>query len=506
MQTNLAEAEVREARKEMQFALAAESLDSPSAEEDSILREIHPESLELRKRLLEIEERAKLLELSHDAIFVQDRAGRVVYWNRGAQAMYDYTAEEAIGRLPQDLLRTEFPTPPKRIERELREYGRWSGELVQTTRSGQRIVVASRRVMRYDPAGRARGVLEIDNDITLRKRNESRLIQQRRRLTEVLNMVPGYVVIKDADCQIRFANEGFVKQFPMSTDRPCYEVQHGYTKPCSTCQVRDILDSGESRDWEWTTPEGLTFHVWSYPFTDMDGTPAVLELGIDVTDQKEALRMVTEISERERRHIGRELHDSLGQKLTGLGFLAQSVSGPVKDMPGRQGETVSRIVDLAAECVSEIRAFARGLDPVGLDANGLQAALRELCSGVAELHDLSCPLEVETDLDMSDSVAVNLYRIAQEALTNAAKHSDADEVKVTLGATDDGGLALEVIDDGDGYDLQWGEGLGMGLRTMRFRAEVMGARLDIAKAGSRGTRVTCSVPPQRLLTDTEGRS
>ena len=129
-----------------------------------------------RKRAEEVlREQANLLNLTHDTIFVRDMSNVITYWNRGAQELYGWTAEEAIGKQAHQFLQTVFPLPIDEIRAELLRSGRWEGELVHTKRDGTKLIVASRWALQRDAEGRPAGILETNNDITERKRAEGEI-------------------------------------------------------------------------------------------------------------------------------------------------------------------------------------------------------------------------------------------------------------------------------------------------------------------------------------------
>ncbi|MGH2735353.1 MAG: PAS domain S-box protein [Actinomycetota bacterium] len=123
----------------------------------------------------QLRSQAELLELAHDAIIVRDMQSRISYWNRGAQETYGYESDEAIGRITQDLLATEFPTSCGAVELALLRDGRWEGEVVHTRKDGSRLIVATRQVVQRDSRGEPKAILEINSDITERKRAEDSL-------------------------------------------------------------------------------------------------------------------------------------------------------------------------------------------------------------------------------------------------------------------------------------------------------------------------------------------
>ena len=127
-------------------------------------------------------ERARLLDLSSDAIFVRDAADRVTYWNRSASELYGYSREEAVGRVSHELLRTEFPEPLESIAEQLHQDNRWTGELIHRHKDGSRIVVASRWTLDRDDGGNRKRVLETNNDITQQKQSEEALRESEEHL------------------------------------------------------------------------------------------------------------------------------------------------------------------------------------------------------------------------------------------------------------------------------------------------------------------------------------
>src|ERR1700688_4437815 len=131
----------------------------------------------LQIEVAERTQQASLLNLTHDTIFVRDMSDVITYWNRGAQELYGWTAEEAIGKHARQLLQTAFPIPIDEVQAKLLRTDRWDGELQKTKADGSRVVVASRWSLRRDDQGRAAAILETNNDISDRKRREKEIRQ-----------------------------------------------------------------------------------------------------------------------------------------------------------------------------------------------------------------------------------------------------------------------------------------------------------------------------------------
>ena len=139
-----------------------------------------------RKRSQDIlRERADLLDLTHDTVFVRDANNVITFWNRGAERLYGWTREEAVGQVSHHLMQTTFPAPLEKIMAELNSTGRWEGELIHARRDGTQVVVASRWALQLDERGKPIGILETNNDITERKRAEEALHKAQTELAHV---------------------------------------------------------------------------------------------------------------------------------------------------------------------------------------------------------------------------------------------------------------------------------------------------------------------------------
>jgi len=195
----------------------------------------------------------------------------------------------------------------------------------------------------------------------------------------------------------------------------------------------------------------------------------------------------------QQRRIASELHDSLGQELTGVGFLSKSLS---QSLQGTEGSRLADQIKQGVErSLDQIRGMAKGVMPVELDGDGLMTALRELTTSVSSIHGLPCRFECPHPVVMDDhQLASHLYRIAQEAVTNSVKHASARNVTVTLigGVVD---VVLKVADDGKGMpDFSSQSPKGSGLKIMRYRAAAIGATLRIEKNPPGGTVISCVAP------------
>ena len=212
----------------------------------------------------------------------------------------------------------------------------------------------------------------------------------------------------------------------------------------------------------------------------------------DVTERANLEREIQQASEREQRRLGQDLHDGLGQTLTGIACLARSLEDQLKAKHVEEAEKAGAIAQLINEALLHTRQLSRGLCPVELERNDLQAALRQLAENMKSLFGVVCQTQLDTKVKITDNAAaVHLYRIAQEASTNAVKHGHAKQIEISLfrsGAR----LVLRIQDDGKGFS-RMPQATGMGLRVMRHRAGAIGAVLGIRSTKKGGTIVTCSL-------------
>ncbi len=209
----------------------------------------------------------------------------------------------------------------------------------------------------------------------------------------------------------------------------------------------------------------------------------------DITERKLLERAVLEIAAREQQRIGQDLHDGTGQQLTGLAMMAERLVVELTDLKLPQAETAARIVDALEQALSHVRALSKGLVPVELDSEGLMVALADLAARTSRLHAVTCAFRCEEPVRIRDNqTATHLYRLSQEAVTNALKHGRASSIEISL--SDDGELiTLAIADNGAGLSDEQAEGTG--LRIMRYRADLIRAKLRIEQVHPHGTRVVC---------------
>jgi two-component system, LuxR family, sensor kinase FixL len=281
------------------------------------------------------------------------------------------------------------------------------------------------------------------------------------------------------------------------------------------------LSREQLREWKWSDALAKTLHsaapqqpgrlgemTFNKPngercFIEFASTQLAPDLNLsilrDVTERRNLEREIQEISEREQRRLGQDLHDGLGQSMTGIAFLAKVLQQRLQARGVEEAEAAGNIATLINEALAQTRRLSRGLCPVVLDANDIEAALEQLAENLRTLFSISCELACDPEIKIADNtVAVHLYRIAQEAATNAIKHGGAKTILLSLAAKKSR-LVLTIKDDGAGFSPNGSKGKGMGLRVMHHRGRMIGATVSVRAPKDGGVIVTCSLPKVQAL-------
>jgi two-component system CheB/CheR fusion protein len=225
-----------------------------------------------------------------------------------------------------------------------------------------------------------------------------------------------------------------------------------------------------------------------------DGTRTYTGIIRDISERRRLEQEILRVSEQERRRIGQDLHDGLGQMLTGIGLISQNLAQKLKMDNLDAADDVAEIADLVKDADQQARSLARGLVPVEFHADGLSTAVTRLTVNAERLFGITCSFEESGDLRIQDNtVAMHLYRIVQEAVSNAAKHGRATVVRITLAYGRDQ-VRLRIHDNGVGLGNAEPSTSGMGVRIMQHRARIIGGVLKIRAAPEGGTIVTCTLP------------
>ena len=395
---------------------------------------------------------------------------------------------------------------------------RWSLEAAgmfvsgKPLRSAYRVIARDGRVVWFHcdarmvrrPDGQPWFIHGVAFDISDLKDTERALQQERNVVSAILETVGALVTVLDPMGRIARFNRAceLTTGFSLAEVRGKHiwdfflqtkEVEH--SKEIFSQLSADLLP--KEFQSHWVTRHGTQRLIaWSWSMLPgSDGTANyIIATGIDITEREQLERALLNISAREQRRIGQDLHDGLGQHLTGIAFMAKVHEAKLAEKQMPDAADAAKIVRLVNEAIHKTRELARGLLPVLSDAQGLMSALQMWAAEVEDLFGISCRFLCETAvLIHDDGMATHLYHIAQEAVTNAIKHGQARNVIIRL-AKENGWGTLIIRDDGTGIKDDRTNTQGMGLHIMTYRAGMIGGRLEIRSDQAQGTSVICTFP------------
>jgi PAS domain S-box-containing protein len=352
-----------------------------------------------------------------------------------------------------------------------------------------------------DATNELSGLVGVTQDVTARHESEARLRRSEELLRATTTNTADTLLLLDTSLRVRFINRPIRG---MSIESMVGE-QIGQLIPESNrdavlTKLRRVLMTTEPAHYEiFYTTNGITqyFENRAVLVRD-DGIGTGISITVrNITERKRLEQEILDVSSRERQTIGRDLHDGLGQELTGVALMLRGLAGRIQRQAPESVDHVNEIVRLVNQSIETARSLARGLLPVNTENGGLSFALRELAARSGEIYGFAVHFreDISPGLTLSEASASHLYRIAQEALTNSARHGCASEAAIYLRFSQDH-LLLEITDNGKGIEQTERSALGMGLKIMRYRASMIGARFAIFPNLPRGTvvRVTGEQP------------
>lgn len=354
-------------------------------------------------------------------------------------------------------------------------------------------------------AGQVVGLSVRITDVTEARRRESTLRTQAR----MLETLREGVLLVGADGCIQIANAAAARMFGMVGVSPGesligVEVARLGLDPRRLAQHLhgSARGRGETLEWRAKRLDGGEDFLAEAAVVELresaTAPPLTIAVIMDVTERRVLERAIIDATNREQQRIGHDLHDGLGQELTGISLMLRSFAQRAASEYPSGAPVLNEVVDLVNHAVDSARALAHGLSPVILERGGLPAALEQLAASASRTHGLRVRFRksIQREIDIDSTATHHLYRIAQEAVTNAARHSGASVVSIRLQAGREQ-LTLTISDDGRGLpppDDGARSPDGMGLRIMEYRARMMHAQFALQSLRTGGTRVTVTLP------------
>ena len=473
------------------------------------------------------------------AIVITGRDAAIQWINEAFTRLTGYSADDVFGQTPR-LLNSSLQNEAfyKNLWEVIQSGRSWQGELINKRKDGSLYNEEMMVTPVMDAHGEITHFIAIKKDVTLRKQVEEQLRLQ----SLMLDSVGQAVAAADLNNCILFWNKTAANMFGWSREealgRMMSEVLPMEVSPEETEIAAAAFKRGECWSGELNVRRRdgrlIPMLITNAPVLDDRGKIiAIIGIGVDLTDLRRIqdalclarnelelkvqertaelvatnaalLREMTErqslearilkIAEDERLRIGQDLHDGLCQQLAGITYLCSVAKDRLVQKAPDEVVKLNHIIQLLRETNDQARSVARGLYPVSLQPDGLMVALQRLVGQFKLFYPMAIQFDCPGKVLINDNaVATHLYRIAQEAMSNAAKHSKGTEISIRLEDLGDS-IMLTVQDDGQGLPDNRQQANGMGLETMHYRARSTGANLKIKSAPNQGTVLTCNLP------------
>ncbi|MAS93194.1 MAG: hypothetical protein CMO55_08355 [Verrucomicrobiales bacterium] len=448
-----------------------------------------------------------VIESIPSAILVSDSRGRIILANKRAVSLFGYSRDEFEALNIEDLInpakreshvakRAEFSKSPS-----VRVMGERQ-ELSAMRKDGTEFPAEIGLSPLSEPA--TGFVVSSVHDISSRKRTE-RQLRNNARLLEfhavILDNVYDAVFFVDGDSRVGQWNLGAERLFGI-TSGEALGVSLDELVPLAGSSLSSLLPAPGNKNFVESEirlnridSEEMYLRIRSSRL-GKGKVLGTIYCAIDITEQRKIEAELTRVAEEEQQRIGRDIHDDLCSQLSGIGCMIKALETQFRESHEKEATLMESISEMVAAAGVKAREIARGLNPEALLRDGLAEAIREYAAQQREIYDVEISVNDkinERELEsLSRETATQLFRIAQEAISNAVRHSGAESIELSLSEAD-GAIVLSISDNGRGIQ-ESRISAGMGLTTMQRRADLIGASFDIHTTPASGTTIQCILP------------
>ncbi|MFT4436931.1 ATP-binding protein [Caballeronia sp. 15715] len=483
---------------------------------------------------------ARLLDLTHDTVFVRDANNAITYWNHAAELLYGWSRTEATGKIVDELLKTRFPAPREEIQRTLERDGRWEGELVHTKRDGAEVVVASRWTLQLDDKGVPVATLETDNDVTQRKHAEELLRRsQAQYLAEAQKLSrTGSFGWNVTTGEIFWSEQAFdIFEYDPAIP-PTIEMARQRVHPEDRILFDEMLSQGSDTTDHFDIQHRLLFpdgrvkylHVVAHGAHGQSDRRQFIGAVMDITASRQTeaqlLQAQTELARASRVSALGELSASIahevGQPLAAIVTNGEACLRWLRRQPlnvKEIEECVTQITDegnRAADIVHRVRMLMKGAPPerMAVELNGVVAEAAALIRSEVESHEGTLVLSLAPELPPVFADRVQLQQVLINFINNGMQSTGTVarkcEILVASATAMDGNIVVSVRDNGPGISDQnlprlfdaffttRSTGMGMGLAICSSIIEAHGGRIWAANNPDSGATFSFSLPPANI--------
>jgi PAS domain S-box-containing protein len=468
---------------------------------------------QLKADLLQSQERiCAIVESSDDAIVSQNLDGIILSWNGGAHRLFEYSEQEAVGQSVMMLTPVRLRAEERELLARIKDgHAVEHYETVRVTKSGRTLHVSLTQSPVRDSAGVIIGASKIVRDISERKKADQMLQESEDRFRLVANTAPVLIWMTGPDKECIFCNQGWLE---FTGRRLEQEMGDGWAdsihpddrERCLATYV-EAFDGRDNCQLEYRLRRFDGEYRWIFDFGvprfESDGTfRGYIGSCLDITDRKESEESLHSLTgrlinaqEEERARIARELHDDFTQRLALLGIGLGQLWKKLPNSNLGERASIKEMLETIREMSCDMHALSHQLHSSKLEHVGLVPAISGLCKEIGEKHKLRLEFEDKSSaLPIPKDIAFCLFRVAQEALANVAKHSRSQSARVELYGSAER-ITLRILDSGKGFEPErQNPGHGIGLIGMTERLRLVGGKLSVNSGPNRGTEILAEVP------------
>lgn len=451
------------------------------------------------------EQSKRILENILHGVILTDGRGHILFWNAANEDIFGYTKQEIINRPINVLFDDDSDLPLRELLRKCSQqkpvFGRWHG----IHKNGSSLWLEVRAKLIDDPEeNRTYCVITLVN-IDKLKNTETRLSNSQAIAEAIFSTSSDAIFTANSEGVILSANKAFSKMFgyghneligenlnllmPYLHDLDPKNFSQGYL------ETEKNNRANEGKETQGLKKNNLIFPIeLSLNEILCSGNQILAGIIRDLSKRRELEHRLIEIGNEERRRIGRDLHDGLGQMLTGIRMLADSLARKLHANAVPGAEEVKEIAEMINEADGIARSIARDMVQVEIEKKGLEVAVEELCRKIEKMTGATCKLNIGENFKFENqSRALHLYRIIQEAINNALKHGKATSINIQI-FEHDHHISVEIQDDGIGFSDHASDHDGKGIQIMKHRARMMGGNLELLRTENNTTLVRCLIP------------
>ena len=462
--------------------------------------------LEHTQEMLQVSEDKyrQLVENADCIILRMGKDGKITFFNEFAQKFFGYTERQILGKnvigtiVPEkDSSGRDLAGLIRDIKKQPKLYATYENENI--CKDGRRVWVAWANKAIHDEERNITEILCVGHDITERKLMENEL----QLLAAAVHNSNDAITVQDLEGNIISWNLGAERIYGYSETEAMKmnigRIIPGHKQDEMMSLTGRVLkgDNIEFYETQRLTKNNLILDIslTATLLKDEKGKPfAITTTERDITERRFLEKEILDITERERELIGQEMHDGMGQVLTGIAVKCKGLALKLKGKSSEGLKDALTISKLANKAIAQTRDLAKMLYPVDIETGGLVSALKTLASNAEKTMGVTCQFQCGKSISVKNLVeAKQIYRIVQEAITNAIKHGKATNINIKLRLTKKG-TVLSIENNGLDFPKLSPRSKGLGLKIMKYRTDLIGGSLDIRKGDKDGTIVTCTFP------------